>query len=235
MGMLDNWLVQKFSALRGGEFLSAGGIPPSAKLAAAEAAFSGGRSTHAANGIAPAGQPAKRRQGKDYSVALSPSDWASVEQFLDRPNRPATQAASCLDGELTVGAGAELNSTDIIQCKTLRVLGTLNAPVFAQRLIIEATGVVNGTARVGSAQIAGTFDGTLRVHGTMRIRSSAKVQGKLRAYEYEISEGAEVSENRQRVAQPATPTWVQDDEGSFDGDFPESMMSMTLKKVATAR
>jgi cytoskeletal protein CcmA (bactofilin family) len=235
MGMLDNWLAQKFSALRSGDFLSAGGIPPSAKLATAEAASTSSRSTQTSSSAASAGQPAKRRHAKDYSVALSPADWASVEQFLDRPNRPATQAASCLDGELTVGAGAELNSTDIIQCKTLRVLGTLNAPVLAQRLIIEASGRVNGTARVGSAQIAGAFDGTLRVHGTMRIRSSAKVQGKLRAYEFEISDGAEVTANRQRVAAPATPHWVQDDEGSFDGDFPEAMMSMTLKKLDSSR
>jgi cytoskeletal protein CcmA (bactofilin family) len=228
MGMLDNWLAQKFSALRSGEFLSAGGIPPSAKLATAESAFRPQKSAAQPQSLA----HAKARRGNDYSVALSPADWASVEQFLDRPNRAPTEAASCLDGELTVGAGAELNSNDVIQCKTLRVLGTLNAPVLAKRLIIEAGGRVNGKVRVEHAQIAGQFDGTLRVHGMMRIRSTANVQGKLRAYEYEISRGATVSDNRQRVVAPVTPTWIQDDEGSFDGDFPESMMSMTLKKAS---
>ncbi len=227
MGMLDNWLAQKFSALRSGEFLSAGGTPPSAKLATAESAFSGAATAEPARTALK-----KARSGNDYSIALSPADWASVEQFLDRPNRAPTEAASCLDGELTVGAGAVLNSDDVIQCKTLRVLGTLNAPVLAKRLIIEAGGRLNGKVRVEHAQIAGQFDGTLRVHGMMRIRSTANVQGKLRAYEYEISQGATVSSNRQRVVAPVTPTWVQDDQGSFDGDFPESMMSMTLKKVS---
>jgi cytoskeletal protein CcmA (bactofilin family) len=217
MGMLDNWLAQKLGAFRGTGHSLAGGTPPSARGATAESALS----------VTP-----KRQRNRDYSVALSPADWATVNSFLERPNREASNSASCLDGELTVGANAVLTSNEIIQCKTLRVFGSLDAPVFAQRLIIEKGATVKSIARVGEAEISGTFDGTLQVHGVMRVLSGGVATGKLRALSYDVANDGIASGDMKRVV-PKTPDWIQHDENEHgEFDFPSSMMSMTMTKRA---
>jgi cytoskeletal protein CcmA (bactofilin family) len=216
MGMLNNWIAQKFGARQTSSEASAGGIPPlAANSAAAGSAFS-----------APA------RKKNYHSEALTAKDWASIDEFFARPGRETSSSASCLDGELTVGANAVLNSDEIIQCKTLRVRGTLNAPIFAQRLIIEEGAVVNSVARVGEAEVRGTFVGTLQVHGTMKVHATGNVSGKLRAIEYQAAKGATLSGDMKRVV-PKTPDWIQHDEGEANPfDFPTSMMSMTMTKRA---
>lgn len=217
MGMLNNWLAQKLS----GSKASAGGTPPSVQSTTAESA-------------APASLSVVRRPKKNYhSEALTAKDWASIDEFFTRPGREASSSASCLDGELTVGPSAVLKSDEIIQCKTLRVRGTLDAPIFAQHLIIEEGGTVTSVARVGTADIRGTFGGTLQVHGTMRVFATGMVGGKLRALNYETATGAKLEGDIKRVV-PKTPDWIQADEGeSLDAfDFPSSMMSMTVTRRA---
>jgi cytoskeletal protein CcmA (bactofilin family) len=217
MGMLDNWLAQTLGALRGVSSSSAGGTPPSALGATAESALVVTK---------------KRERNRDYSVALSAADWATVNSFLERPNREASNSASCLDGELTVGAHAVLTSKEIIQCKTLRVFGTLDAPIFAQRLIVENGAKVKSIARVGEADISGTFDGTLQVHGVMRVHSGGVAIGKLRALSYEVAKDGVTSGDMKRVV-PKSPEWIEHEENEHgDFDFPSSMMSMTMTKRA---
>jgi cytoskeletal protein CcmA (bactofilin family) len=222
MGMLDNWIAQKFGASQPSSKASAGGIPPSAaKSAAAESAS-----------LAVEAAPA--RKAKNYhSEALTAKDWASIDEFFARPaGREASSSASCLDGELTVGAGAVLKSDEIIQCKTLRVRGKLDAPIFAQLLIIEEGAVVTSVARVGTAEIRGTFTGTLQVHGTLTVHATGDASGKLRALEYQVAKAAKLAGDIKRVV-PKTPEWIQHDDGEANPfDFPMSMMSMTMTKRA---
>jgi cytoskeletal protein CcmA (bactofilin family) len=221
MGMLDNWIAQKFGAGQSSSKASAGGIPPSAaKSASAESA-------------SPSAEPAPARKAKNYhSEALTAKDWASIDEFFARPGREASSSASCLDGELTVGGGAVLKSDEIIQCKTLRVRGKLDAPIFAKRLIIEEGAVVTSIARVGAAEIRGTFTGTLQVHGTMTVHATGSASGKLRALEYQVAKAAKLEGDIKRVV-PKTPEWIQHDEGEANSDdFPMSMMSMTMTKRA---
>jgi cytoskeletal protein CcmA (bactofilin family) len=220
MGMLNNWIAQKFGANQPGSKASAGGIPPpAAQSAAAESA-------------ALTAAPPARKAKNYHSEALTAKDWASIDEFFARPGREASSSASCLDGELTVGAGAVLKSDEIIQCKTLRVRGKLDAPIFAQRLIIEEGAVVTSVARVGTAEIHGTFTGTLQVHGIMTVHATGEATGKLRALEYQVAKAAKLAGDIKRVV-PKRPDWIQQDEGeSGDFDFPMSMMSMTMTKRA---
>jgi cytoskeletal protein CcmA (bactofilin family) len=221
MGLLNSWLVQRLGTRKASVLShpSAGGTPPSAPSATAEAAYH---------------DQLMRARMHDYSTPVSDAQWDAVNQFLARPERDVTDSLSCLDGDLTVGANAEIVTTDIIKCKTLRVFGKIDAPIFAQRLIIEEGASVNSTARTGEAVISGTFNGTLRVHGEMRLGAKALVQGKLRALTYKMTDGARVVGDMKRVV-PKNPEWVQTDIGDRDnGDFPDSMMSMTLTKAKRA-
>jgi cytoskeletal protein CcmA (bactofilin family) len=209
MGMIDEWFARKLAAVRSGakpslmEPKRGEETPPSSE---------------------------KKPRNRDYSVALSAQEWANVEAFMARPKREASNAASCLDGELSVGINAELVSDDIIQCRVLRVFGTLDAPIYAQKLIIEKGGIVKSVARVGAAEIHGSFEGTLQVHGTMTVAKSGTAKGKLRAFKFLVAEGGKTEGDIKRVAS-AQPEWVQNDQDdAWVDSFPSSMMSMTLRK-----
>lgn len=213
MGMIDEWFARKIAAVRGGAKPSPSDEPKRVEET-------------------PPGSEKKSRS-RDYSVALSANEWANVEAFMARPGREASNAASCLDGELTVGVNAELVSADIIQCRVLRVLGTLDAPIFAQKLIVENGAKVKSIARVGAADVMGEFEGTLQVHGTMTVARTGRVHGKARALKYLVAEGGRVEGDVKRVAHKSNPEWAQSEsDDAWVDAFPSSMMSMTLRKHA---
>jgi cytoskeletal protein CcmA (bactofilin family) len=210
MGMIDEWFTRKIAAVRGAnpsltEPKRGDETPPSSE---------------------------KKPRSRDYSVALSAQEWANVEAFMSRPDKEASNASSCLNGELTVGVNAELVSTDIIQCRVLRVFGKLDAPIFAQKLIIENGAEVKSTARVGHAEVHGTFAGTLQVHGVMAVAKTGFVKGKLRAIKYAVAEGGRTEGDMKRVVSQ-NPSWVQNDnDDAWVDSFPSTMMSMTMRKKA---
>ncbi len=211
MGMIDEWFARKIAAVRGGSNPSLINEPAR---------------------VEPTPLSSPRRKAHDYSVALSAQEWANVESFMARPDRESSNAASCLNGELTVGHNADLVSADMIQCRVLRVHGTLDAPIFAQKLIIEKGAVVKSIARVGEAEIHGTFEGTLQVHGVMTVAKTGKASGKLRALKYLVAEGGEMKGDIKRVANPS-PDWVKNDaDDAWTESFPTTMMSMTLRRQA---
>jgi cytoskeletal protein CcmA (bactofilin family) len=213
MGMIDEWFARKIAAVKGGAKPSLQNEPKSA--------------------VAAPPSSEKKRRGRDYSVALSAQEWANVHEFMASKTSKVPNAASCLDGELTVGANAELVSADLIQCRVLRVIGTLDAPIFAQKLIVEAGAVVKSTARVGTAEIRGRFEGTLRVHGVMLVGKEGVASGKLRAYKYMVAEGGKTEGDVKRVEEKKNPEWAQaESDDHWVDDFPSSMMSMTLRKKA---
>jgi cytoskeletal protein CcmA (bactofilin family) len=212
MGMIDKWFARKISAVRSGGRPSL--IEPERKETAPPSSE-------------------KKPRNRDYSVALSAAEWANVNSFMESIGSKASNAASCLDGELTVGANAELVSTDIIQCRVLRVIGTLDAPIFAQKLIIEAGATVKSTARVGEAEIRGHFEGTLRVHGVMTVGKEGVASGKLRALKYMVADGGKTEGDVKRVEPTKNPEWAQaENDDAWVDSFPTSMMSMTLRKKA---
>jgi cytoskeletal protein CcmA (bactofilin family) len=212
MGMIDEWFARKIAAVRGG-------AKPSLN--------------EPSRGEATPPSSEKKSRSRDYSVALSAQEWANVETFMSRPGREASNASSCLDGELTIGLNAEIVSTDIIQCRVLRVFGTLDAPIFAQKLIVEKGGKVKSIARVGAADVLGDFEGTLQVHGTMTVGRAGSVTGKARAIKYLVAEGGRVEGDVKRVEPKHQPDWVEaESDDAWVDQFPMSMMSMTLRKQA---
>jgi cytoskeletal protein CcmA (bactofilin family) len=212
MGMIDEWFSRKIAAVKG---------QPKPSLV-----------EPVRNPVAPPSSEKKPRS-RDYSVALSADEWANVHEFMASKGSKGTNASACLDGELTVGANAELVSTDIIQCRVLRVFGTLDAPIFAQKIIIEAGAVVKSKARVSHAEIRGRFEGTLRVHGEMVVGQTGSASGKLRAYKYLVAPGGKTEGDIKRVEPHTKPEWIQSEsDDAWVDQFPTSMMSMTLRKKA---
>jgi cytoskeletal protein CcmA (bactofilin family) len=212
MGMIDEWFARKISAVRGS-------VKP--RLIEPERSKAAPPSSE------------KKPRIRDYSVALSAEEWANVNSFMESRGCKSSNAAACLDGELTIGANAELVSNDTIQCRVLRVIGTLDAPVFAQKLIIEAGAKVKGKARVGEAEIRGTFEGTMRVHGVMTVGKEGAASGKLRAYKFRVAEGGKTEGDVKRVEPKDAPEWAQaESDDAWVDSFPSSMMSMTLRKKA---
>ncbi len=84
-------------------------------------------------------------------------------------------------------------SGDIASCESLVVEGTVQANVECQDLRVEATGLFNGSASVGNAEIFGRFEGELTVSGRLHVRASGKISAKVRYHEIEIERGGQIS------------------------------------------
>lgn len=95
--------------------------------------------------------------------------------------------------KLTVGPEIVL-SGQITSCDRLVVEGRVEASLSDSRAIeIAESGFFKGTAEIDHAVIGGRFDGTLTVRERLTIRSTGRVQGKIRYGQIEIEPGGELS------------------------------------------
>lgn len=216
MGFFDNWLTDKVNVALG---RSAAAPQPAAGSAA----------------------PAKSRQ--------RPHDEANPHDFTTKPtidpdvlktilprdgDSPMTVCG--LDGVLTVGADMVMTTDQPIHCQVIRVLGTLEATVNAQKIIIAEGARVIGSVRVSDADIRGEFDGSLQARGAVTIHPGAKLSGKVRALELSISkqaiiEGADIKRVVPRVFEDLSPDAVNEpryEEGS-------SSMCITVSRHSALR
>jgi len=95
--------------------------------------------------------------------------------------------------KLTVGPEIVL-SGQITSCDRLVVEGKVEASLTDSRAIeIADTGFFKGTAEIDSAVIGGRFEGTLTVRERLTVRSTGRIQGKIRYGQIEIEPGGEIS------------------------------------------
>lgn len=106
--------------------------------------------------------------------------------------------------KLVVGKEIVL-SGDIASCESLVVEGTVQANVECQDLHVEASGLFNGSASVGNAEVFGRFEGELTVTGRLHVRSTGRVSAKVRYHEIEIELGGQISGDIQGQAALAVP------------------------------
>lgn len=180
MGLFDNWLVDKVGAAFG----RTGTLQP---------AVAGGP---ALAGAASQKAPKARQRAHDdeaiHDFTTKPTiDPEDLKKILPRDGR-SPMTVSGLDGVLTVGADMVMTTDQPIHCQTIRVLGTLEATVHAQKIIIAEGARVVGSVRVSDAEIFGEFDGSLQARGNVVIHPGAKLTGKVRAIELTISKQATV-------------------------------------------
>jgi cytoskeletal protein CcmA (bactofilin family) len=120
----------------------------------------------------PVGEAMERLQ----SVYASESDSAKAER------KP---------GNLVAYAGVRVKG-EIDSCDTLTVEGDIDAMVRARQIIVAECGAFAGRADVDDAEIAGRFDGTLRVSGKLVIRRTGKLSGNIIYGQIEIEAGGEI-------------------------------------------
>ena len=119
-------------------------------------------------------------------------DPAALQKIMPRDGEGAL-TVSGLDGVLTVGKDMVMTTDQPIRCQTLRVLGTLEATVYAQRIIIAEGARVMGSVRVNDAEVSGEFDGSLQARGVAVFHNTASVSGTVRALQFTIAEGAKMN------------------------------------------
>jgi hypothetical protein len=217
MGFFDNWLTDKVSVALG---RSAAAPQPAATASPA---------------------PAKSRQRvrdeeNPHDFTTKPTiDPEVLKTILPRDGR-SPMTVSGLDGVLTVGADMVMTTDQPIHCQVIRVLGTLEATVNAQKIIIAEGGRVVGSVRVNDAEISGEFDGSLQARGAVTIHPGARLTGKVRALELTISkqafiEGADIKRVVPRVFEDLSPDAVNEpryEEGS-------SSMCITVSRHSALR
>lgn len=110
--------------------------------------------------------------------------------------KPATTEAvpaKSDEKKLTVGPEIVL-SGNITSCDRLVVEGRVEASLTDSRAIeIADSGFFKGTAEIDHAVIGGRFEGTLTVRERLTVRSTGRIQGKIRYGQIEIEPGGEIS------------------------------------------
>lgn len=242
MGFFENWLGDKVNAALGRTVAALqppSGMPPlqpagagaGAGVAALPAAADGlAASLRARIGRHLAGEPVIR----DYTTKPS-IDPALLQKILPRDGQ-CELTVSGLDGVLTIGKDMVMTTDQPIHCQTLRVLGTLEATVYAQKLIVAEGARVTGSVRVNDADIRGEFDGSLQARGEAVIHSTAAVFGKVRALEVSIAKdalvhGADIKRVVPRVLDDLTVEPIND--GRFDDGY--SSMCITVSQRSALR
>ena len=95
-------------------------------------------------------------------------------------------------GTLLVGQAIKVKG-QIESCQYLVVEGRVEAGIAAKSLTVLKGGSFKGTAEVDRADIAGDFEGTLTVRGTLTIKSSGTAKGRISYQDIAIESGGKIA------------------------------------------
>ncbi len=95
-------------------------------------------------------------------------------------------------GTLLVGQAIKVKG-QIESCQYLVVEGRVEAGIAAKSLTVLKGGSFKGTAEVETADIAGDFEGTLTVRGTLTIKSSGTAKGQISYQDIAIESGGKIA------------------------------------------
>ncbi len=95
-------------------------------------------------------------------------------------------------GTLLVGQAIKFKG-QIESCQYLVVEGRVEAGIAAKSLTVLKGGSFKGTAEVDRADIAGDFEGTLTVRGTLTIKSSGTAKGQISYQDIAIESGGKIA------------------------------------------
>lgn len=131
---------------------------------------------------------------------------APVGATAPRPTNPRPETVE--RRTLVVGKGISLQGT-VTEAEKLIIEGTMESQLLqAQELVITHSGVFKGEVQVEDAEIAGVFDGTLTVNGSLTIRSTGRVIGVARSRRLSVEDGGQLSGKMDMIteATPPAPT-----------------------------
>ncbi len=107
---------------------------------------------------------------------------------VERAKQAAQQDRST---HLEIGARIRLKG-EIAECDVMRVEGVFEGLVRARQLVLCPGGTFLGKAEVEEAEINGSFEGALNVHGRLFVRNSGRVRGTFSYGVLEIERGGEI-------------------------------------------
>jgi cytoskeletal protein CcmA (bactofilin family) len=140
----------------------------------------------------PSPAPTFGASGIPKPAATAPTPPRSLTPMASAKPTESAQMKSD-EKKLTVGPEIVL-SGQITSCDRLVVEGKVEASLTDSRAIeIADTGFFKGTAEIDSAVIGGRFEGTLTVRERLTIKSTGRIQGKIRYGQIEIEPGGEIS------------------------------------------
>ena len=94
---------------------------------------------------------------------------------------------------LTVGRETTISGGTVLDCERLTVEGTVEATMPDGRLLeIVKGGIFKGAVTVDSADVAGLFDGELKVKKRLFVRASGRVSGTVRYGQLEVERGGRI-------------------------------------------
>lgn len=123
------------------------------------------------------------------------------------PRGPSGRPDTADRRTLVVGKGISLQGT-VTEAEKLIIEGTMESQMLqAHELVITHSGVFKGEVQVEDAEIAGVFDGSLTVNGSLVIRSTGRVIGTARSRRLSVEDGGQLSGKMEMIteAAPATP------------------------------
>ena len=107
-----------------------------------------------------------------------------------------------------VGKGISLQGT-VTEAERLVIEGTMESQLLqAQELVIPHSGVFKGEVQVEDAEIAGVFDGTLTVNGSLIIRATGRVIGVARSRRLSVEDGGQLSGKMEMITEATSPAPV---------------------------
>ncbi len=128
-------------------------------------------------------------------VGGAPSQPAMPERSAATPVAPAPVMRPNAKRVLTVGPDIQMKG-EITNCDRVVIEGMVDATMRDVHTVeLAETGSLKGTAEVEDAEISGTFEGDLTVHGKLTIHSSGRVRGNVTYGEIEIQRGGQISGN----------------------------------------
>jgi cytoskeletal protein CcmA (bactofilin family) len=129
------------------------------------------------------------------AIPAAPTSPASPAAATAMPSSTSKEPASVSTPDpktLIVGRDISL-SGDITACDKLIVEGSIEANMQDCRVVeIAESGLFKGKADIGEADISGSFEGTLTVHGRLVIRATGSVRGEVAYGELEIETGGRI-------------------------------------------
>jgi cytoskeletal protein CcmA (bactofilin family) len=153
-------------------------------------------------------EEARGQEGEEYrpagGVADTPRRGVPSKTVVFHPDVPRAGAPDLVPADspgrtesdpkrLTVGRETTITGGTIVDCERLTVEGIVDAALPDGRVLeIVKGGIFKGTATVDNADIAGTFEGELKVNKRLYIRASGRVLGTVRYGQFEVERGGRI-------------------------------------------
>jgi len=126
------------------------------------------------------------------STATAEAAKASASAAPEATKQKPTTAEEGRGSRLIVGPDIKLKGAEITDCDTLVVEGRVEASMDSRVIQIAEHGAFHGTVGIDIAEIHGKFDGELTARKQLVIRSTGRVNGKIRYGKLVIEEGGEL-------------------------------------------